>query len=222
VNRDATRRAGSPDAERAGAAAPADEGPLAHTRLLEEAIRFGVAAHHGQVRKGDGQPFITHPIAVALLCARAGLDAETIAAALLHDVVEDTAHTAEDVESRTSPRVRAAVEAVTKHEGGNVPRRDGESLWRAKGRLYTDRLRTADRPGLAVAAADKIHNLDSLVRAYRENGREALDRFRSKIPERLSFYADVRDVVRERWPDCPLLPELERQLARARAALPEE
>jgi (p)ppGpp synthase/HD superfamily hydrolase len=198
-----------------------DDGP-AHPPILEEAIRLAVTAHEGQVRKGDGQPFITHPVAVALLCARAGLDPETIAAALLHDVVEDTPHTPEDVESRTSPAVRAAVEAVTKEEGRDVPRRDGETLWRAKGRLYADRLRRADRAGLAVAAADKIHNLYSLVRAYEEHGREALDRFRSKIPERLSFYEDVREIVHERWPDCPLLPELDRQLERARAVLPDD
>ena len=100
-----------------------DDG-LAHPPILEEAIRLAVTAHEGQIRKGDGQPFITHPVAVALLCARAGLDPETIAAALLHDVVEDTPHTPEDVESRTSPAVRAAVEAVTKEEGRDVPRRE--------------------------------------------------------------------------------------------------
>jgi hypothetical protein len=101
-----------------------------------------------------------------------------------------------------------------------VETEEGETQWLAKGRLYTERLRGAGRPGLAVAAADKIHNLYSLVRAYEENGPGALGKFRSLPAERLSFYEDVRDVVRERWPDCPLLPELERQLERARSVLP--
>ena len=78
--------------------------PDASTDLLERAHRRAAASHEGQVRK-SGADFITHPLAVALILATYGLDDETIAAALLHDVVEDTAVTLEEVEEEFGPVV---------------------------------------------------------------------------------------------------------------------
>ncbi len=182
--------------------------------FLERAIRLAVRLHAEQLRKGDRQPFVTHPIAVALLCARAGLSARTIAAALLHDVVEDT--------EMTGPELAAAL-----GEGGDeiartvhdVTKAEGRLSWEEKSRLYLERLRTADREALAVAAADKIHNLYALVLAYEREGDAIRTRFNSTLEQRLRFYEEVRDLVRARWPDCPLLPELDRQLERARVVL---
>src|ERR671929_2258074 len=63
--------------------------PRANTRLIERAYAIADAAHAGQLRK-SGEPFITHPVGVAQIVAGLGLDETTVAAALLHDAVEDT------------------------------------------------------------------------------------------------------------------------------------
>jgi (p)ppGpp synthase/HD superfamily hydrolase len=178
--------------------------------LVERAIRLAARAHAGQTRKGDGEPFITHPVAVALLCARAGLDAETTAAALLHDVLEDTDVTFEKLAREVGEEVALSVSFVTKEEGGS---------WSEKSRRYVERLKSADRRALAVAAADKIHNLYAMRLAFEREGSKVERRFNSTFQERVESYAAVRDLLIELWPDCPLLPELERQLALARASL---
>jgi (p)ppGpp synthase/HD superfamily hydrolase len=185
---------------------------MRHSDVLEQALRLAVRQHAGQLRKGDREPFLTHPVAVALLCARAGLDDETIAAALLHDVVEDTEVGLEELARVVGEEVARAVDYVTKAEG--------RLSWEEKSQLYARRLRDADRRALAVAAADKIHNLYAMLLAYEREGSEVEGRFNSTFAERVGAYEEVRDVVRERWPDCPLLPELDRQLARARRIFP--
>lgn len=182
--------------------------------FLELAIRTAVCQHQGQVRKGDNQPFITHPVAVALICARAGLSARTIAAALLHDVVEDTKMTRSELAHELGAegdKVAGIVADVTK-----VP---GRLTWGEKSRRYVEHLRGADREALAVAVADKIHNLYALILAHKKDGDRIWERFNSTAEERIQWYEEVRDLVRARWPDCPLLPELDRRLERAREVL---
>lgn len=178
-----------------------------HPELLERAIRIAVREHAGQTRKGDGQPYITHPIAVALLVARAGLSVETVAVALLHDVVEDTAMTPEEMAREVGSEVTRAVLAVTKDE--TLRREERE-------RRYEAGLRRAGREALAVAVADKIHNLFAMMRAVDQEGPGVLRRFSGSPEGRIAHYERCRDIVRERWPDCPLLPELDRQLELAR------
>jgi (p)ppGpp synthase/HD superfamily hydrolase len=182
--------------------------------ILERAIRIAVRQHAGQLRKGDAEPFITHPVAVGLICARAGLPAETIAAALLHDVVEDTGMTGKELASALGEggeEIAGIVQDVTKASG--------RLSWEEKARRYLEHLRTAPLEALAVAAADKIHNLYALVLAYEREGDRVRARFTSTLEQRVRSYEEVRDLVRERWPDCPLLPELDRRLERARAVL---
>src|ERR1700722_10920464 len=86
-----------------------DEDPSPIRRAGEAAI----AAHEGQFRR-SGEPYITHPIAVATIVAGLGLDAPTIAAALLHDAVEDTGITLAAIESEFGPVVALVVDGVTK------------------------------------------------------------------------------------------------------------
>jgi (p)ppGpp synthase/HD superfamily hydrolase len=193
---------------------PAEEWDDLHPDILERAVRIAVRQHEGQLRKGDQQPFITHPIAVALLCARTGLSAKTIAAALLHDVVEDTDMTRDELAEALGEggdEIARIVDQVTKAEG--------RLSWEEKSRLYLARLRDADLEALAVSAADKIHNLYALVLAYEREGDLIRKRFNSTLEQRVRTYEEVRDLVQSRWPDCPLLPELDRQLERAREVL---
>ena len=86
--------------------------------LVTKAFNFARQAHSG-VRRLSGEPYITHPISVALIaCKEMGLGSTSICAALLHDVVEDTEYTVEDIENIFGTRIAMIVEGLTKISGG--------------------------------------------------------------------------------------------------------
>lgn len=88
--------------------------PTASFDKIRAAYEFAAAAHQGQLRK-DGSPFVTHPLAVAQIVAEElHLDSESIEAALLHDTIEDTSATHEDIAKQFSPTVADLVEGVSK------------------------------------------------------------------------------------------------------------
>ena len=87
--------------------------PNLDTKRLFEAFTYADAEHHGQLRK-SGEPYIIHPLAVAEIVADLGLDVDSVIAALLHDTIEDTKATHEDVAKRFGIVVADLVEAVTK------------------------------------------------------------------------------------------------------------
>nr|HNN39414.1 HD domain-containing protein [Microthrixaceae bacterium] len=89
--------------------------PKLPTESITEAYRVAAGSHKGQLRR-SGEPYITHPLAVAGIVARYGMDDVTISAALLHDAVEDTVLTLEEVEAGFGSEVREIVDGVTKLE----------------------------------------------------------------------------------------------------------
>src|SRR2546423_3853498 len=89
--------------------------PKGDTSLIVRAYQLAEAAHEGQLRK-SGEPYITHPLAVAGILAGLGLDDLTIAAALLHDAVEDTGVTIDDVTALFGEKIASLVDGVTKLE----------------------------------------------------------------------------------------------------------
>lgn len=87
--------------------------PSADVSMIEKAYNLAKEAHGGQVRK-SGEPYIIHPLCVAIILAELELDKETIVAGILHDVVEDTDYTIEDIAREFSPDVAQLVDGVTK------------------------------------------------------------------------------------------------------------
>ena len=87
--------------------------PLLDIPLIERAYRYAWGAHKGQTRK-SGEPYILHPVAVALICATQYMDTTTVIATLLHDVVEDTPISVEDIEAEFGGPVAHLVDGVTK------------------------------------------------------------------------------------------------------------
>ncbi|MEZ6067287.1 MAG: HD domain-containing protein [Planctomycetaceae bacterium] len=152
--------------------------------LLEAALGVASTAHQGQCRKGTALPYITHPVQVATILQRAGwTDEVVLAAALLHDVVEDTEVTltqlAAQFPDRTVAIVAALSEQKTDAEGAARP-------WEDRKREYLERLATADVETRAVALADKLHNLRCLVADVKTDP-AAWQRFNAK-PDRLAWY----------------------------------
>ena len=113
----------------------------------------------GQCRK-SGEPFIIHPIEVGIILADLRMDAETITAALLHDTVEDTKVTAEEVERTFNPQVRALVEGVTK-----ITRIEVESLTDEQAATIRNMFvaMSKDIRVIVIKLADRLHNMRTLA-----------------------------------------------------------
>lgn len=174
--------------------------------LVRGALRFARGRHRGQRRKGDGRPFITHPMAVARLLEQWKMPQEVVAAGLLHDVLEDTDATAGELKARFGPGVTRLVRAVT-----DLPKRHS---WEKRKAAYLARLRLAPREALAVSCADKIHNTLSLIEAYEQEGASIFARFRRPPAKKLAYHRQVERLIRRRWPACPGLPALARAAGR--------
>ena len=136
----------------------ADYNPDVDRELLARAFRFAAKAHEGQQRR-SGEEFIHHPYAVALICAGLHLDAVTIAAALLHDVVEDTNTTLDDVTNEFGEEVAQLVDGVTK-----LTRVHFQSREQAEAENYRKMiLAMAEDPGvILIKLADRLHNLRTI------------------------------------------------------------
>lgn len=125
--------------------------------LIQKAYKFAETAHEGQVRKYTGEPYINHPTLVAQMVKDRGYADEVVASALLHDVVEDTPVTLEDVEREFGARVASLVEMVT-----DVSRRsDGNR--RVRKEIDRQHLALADAEGQTIKLADLIDNSRTIV-----------------------------------------------------------
>ena len=127
--------------------------------IIERAFRFAKEAHKG-VRRRSGEPYILHPIAVAkIVISELGLGSTSICAALLHDVVEDTEYTREDIEAGFGPKIASIVEGLTKISGGIFG--DKASLQAENFRKLLLSMSTDIRVVL-IKMADRLHNMRTL------------------------------------------------------------
>ena len=143
------------------------------TTLLDRAIRFAVAAHSGVERRGKGFPYIVHPMEAMAIAATMTPDQEILAAAALHDVVEDTDVTLEDLRAQFGDRVAQLVDTESDHF-------KDEQDWRTRKEDSLKRLREASRDEKIVALGDKLSNMRAIARDYTSEGEVFWDRFRVK------------------------------------------
>jgi GTP pyrophosphokinase len=142
--------------------------PGLDTSLIERAYAFAEQAHDGKLRK-SGEPYIVHPVRVAMILAEMQLDPETLAAALLHDVIEDTDATKEQVEKEFGPRVAHLVEGVTKlsriplaGDSGDDDRATRESERQAESLRKMFLAMADDVRVVLIKLADRLHNMRTL------------------------------------------------------------
>jgi (p)ppGpp synthase/HD superfamily hydrolase len=133
--------------------------PGLFSATLERALRWAAVCHQGQVRRSSNVPYVAHVLAVALILDRLGFPEDVVVAGLLHDVVEDTEATLEQVREQFGPRVAALVghcsEIKTDEQGRKRP-------WIDRKRDHLEALAAAPVEARAVVLADKLHNLLSI------------------------------------------------------------
>jgi len=162
--------------------------PPEQVERVRTAAEFGAAAHQGQKRV-SGEPYITHPVAAAVILADLHLDADTIVGAILHDVIEDTPIAKSDIAARFGNDVAEIVDGVTKLDQIRFKNREEAQAENFRKMLLA---MVRDLRVILVKLADRTHNLrtiDALAPAKRRQiARETLDIY-APVAERLGLYA---------------------------------
>ena len=161
--------------------------PSADISLIEKAYRVARESHEGQVRK-SGEPYIIHPLCVAIILADLELDKETIVAGLLHDVVEDTVMTEEEIAKEFNPDVALLVDGVTKLAQLSY---DADKVEKQAENLRKMFLAMAnDIRVILIKLADRLHNMRTLKymtpEKQKEKARETMDIY-APIAQRLGI-----------------------------------
>src|SRR5688572_10897434 len=170
--------------------------PAEQLQLLRRAWAVGASAHVGQTRK-SGEPYITHPVAVAQVLAEQGLDVETLIAAILHDTIEDTPLTRDAIASEFGGTVAELVDGVTKLDKLQFQDRQEAAAESFRKMLLA---MARDLRVILIKLADRLHNMRTIesmtVDARRRIARETLDIY-PPIAQRLRmnrFKAELQDL----------------------------
>ena len=137
------------------------------TDLLDRAIIFAVRAHAGTERRGKGFPYIVHPMEAVEIVATMTRDQELLAAAALHDTVEDTDVTVEQLRAVFGDRIAALVAAESDVVCEGVSE---EASWHTRKQAAIDRLARAPHDAKMVALGDKLSNMRAIARDYAMQG----------------------------------------------------
>ena len=178
--------------------------PAEQVARVRHAYEMGALAHAGQTRK-SGEPYITHPIAVAGILAELGMDAETIIAAILHDTLEDTSLTSAQITAEFGQPVMALVDGVTKLDKVRFRSRQEAAAESFRKMLLA---MARDLRVILIKLADRLHNMRTLgameVDARRRIARETLEIY-APIAQRLGmnrFKSELQDLgFRGMYPD---------------------
>ena len=154
--------------------------PALDKTLLYKAYCYAAKAHEGQTRK-DGSPYITHPLAVANIVADLKLDTDALCAALLHDCIEDTKSTHEDISREFSPTIADLVEGVTKLTRINYVSMEEKQMENLRKMLMA---MSKDIRVILVKLCDRLHNMRTMQYQTPEKQRE-------KSRETLEIYAPI-------------------------------
>ena len=168
---------------------------IARSELLDRAYRFARAAHEGERSRGETR--IDHPTEVARLLARRGAEDETVAAALLHDVLEDTTVTREELEREFGPGIAELVASVSEDPSiGDYADRKAQ---------LREQVADAGEEAATIFLADKLATLNRL-----EETQQGLP------PAKLDHYRETAALLADRYPDLPFVAEVRHALRNVR------
>ena len=173
------------------------------TSRFASSLIYAEALHRGQRRKGSGAAYVGHLLGVASLVIEAGGSEAECIAALLHDAVEDQggAPRAAEILLRFGPEVASIVDACTEDRESGLD-------WRGRKLAALRKARTAGPSARLVIAADKLHNVRSLVAALRASGEQTWDLFNGGRDGTLWYYRSMAEAIVEAG-GSPLDPELQ-------------
>ncbi len=182
-----------------------------------EALTFATQLHANQTRKGSGVPYIAHLIGVASIALEYGANEDEAIAALLHDAIEDQggAATREEIRRRFGDTVTEIVDGCT--DSDTIPK----PPWRERKEAYISHIPTASSSVCLVSAADKLYNVSSILKDYRQFGDNVWQRFQGGKEGSLWYYRALVDAFRAHG-STPLIDELDRVVSELEALVNRE
>jgi len=152
--------------------------------VIEKALMFATLAHAGQVRKGEpNMPAIVHPMQVAQILIEYGADENVIAAAYLHDVVEDTKYTLEDIKRNFNEDIAHLVEVATE--------KDKSKSWEERKQAKIDDLKSRELREKMIPIADKISNIENMGRNFKKKGFKDFSAFNRGEEKQEWYYRNI-------------------------------
>ena len=164
-----------------------------NTEIVDRAVRFAVEKHAGAARKGSDTPYIVHPMEAAAVVAGITGDQDLIAAALLHDTLEDTATTYDEILTLFGKRVADLVAGESEDKQADKPAKE---TWRDRKQKTIDELKNAGYESKLLVLADKLSNIRAMERDLEEKGEKLWDRFNQKDPQMHAwYYGSIADIL---------------------------
>jgi GTP diphosphokinase / guanosine-3',5'-bis(diphosphate) 3'-diphosphatase len=183
--------------------------PGTGSELSPAALRFARRVHLGQYRKQTGEQFVEHPIAVADLLLESGYDGALIPAAYLHDVVEKTDVTLEEIRERFGPQVAMLVDFLSED-----PAIDG---YGARKRALRQRVLESGADSAAIYAADRVANMRDWRKVSPKDRPACGERLGTTLDERLELWQEDVEQLHDADPETPFLGEMQSELDALRA-----
>ena len=169
-----------------------------YTYKIEQAIKAASLLHQEQLRKGDVPlPYATHLMSVMMIVRDYTNDEDTLVAALLHDTLEDTDYTYEELVDDFGEKVAEIVRAVSEPQSTALDR----TPWIEVKKAYAKQLRKGPKEAVLVAAADKIHNFRSVIDEYYDNHNGFLRDFGTNLDNKLEAYQNIANAINSRLSD---------------------
>jgi (p)ppGpp synthase/HD superfamily hydrolase len=189
------------------------------TPKIERAIAMAGLLHRGQYRKGYDHkvPYISHPLSVAEILAKYTNDEDTIIAGLLHDTIEDCDYSQAELSRDFGDKVAVIVRDVT--EDIELKQSLGEKdSWAERKQKYLDHLAVSSQEAMLVSAADKIHNLTSMMAVYHQISAGLWSKFNAPPADILWYHTKIYTTIKQKL-TSPIVEELGKILNEAREVM---
>lgn len=181
------------------------------TNKIQKALDLAIRLHAGQTRKTDKTtPYSTHVVAVAWILSEYTNDEDIIVAGLLHDVLEDVPrdkYNEKQMRADFGDKVTEIVKGVSEDKDASITKEEEKATWLERKQKYLENLKTHSQGSLMVCAADKIHNVRSMVESFKEQGDEMWAKFNSPVDKKIWFYSQVYEILKEKL-DNPIVEVL--------------
>ncbi|MDO8569239.1 MAG: HD domain-containing protein [bacterium] len=181
---------------------------MIYTKKIKDAIKFSIKTHEvyqKQKRKGKDIPYITHPLTVGLILARAGASEEVIIAGILHDTVEDSTPekkvTREMIAERFGDKVGELVLSVTET--------NKELPWEERKTEALEHIKKFSQESVLIKSADVISNMSELLNDHEQEGESVWDRFNAPKDKLLQNTHRVISTLINQWPESLLASDLQ-------------
>lgn len=180
---------------------------MIYTSNIQKAIRFSVKTHEvyqKQKRKGKDIPYITHPLSVGLILARAGASEEVIIAGILHDTIEDSIPEKKVTREMLAGRFKEEVAALV----ASVSETDKSLSWEERKKEALTHIATFSNGSLLVKSADIISNTSELLEDIEREGEEVFSPFNAPKEKIIKHYLESIAAIIGKWEDSPLADDL--------------